>query len=101
MRGGTALILLGVTAIMAYSVGRQNMPANNAPVAIAASSLAKPLPFGDAPAPAPTPNNSSSPSAKADLLDKPSWPDTKHETKVALTAAAIAAIIVQESQSAN
>jgi hypothetical protein len=102
MRGGTALILLGITAIVAYSVGRQNMPANKAPVAIAASSLAKPLPFGDfasqTPAPAQTPNNSSTTSAKVDLPDKSSRPDTKRKTEVALTTAAIAAIIVQESR---
>ncbi len=104
MRGGTALILLGITAILVYSMGRQSMPVNNAPVAVTASSpaAAKPLPFGDlashTPAPATTPNSSSATSAKADLLDKSSRPDTKRKTEVALTAAAIAASIVQESR---
>jgi hypothetical protein len=32
MRGGAILILLGLTAFGAYSVGRQSAPASNAPV---------------------------------------------------------------------
>jgi hypothetical protein len=45
------------------------------------------------------PNSSSlTPSAKPDLSDKPARPDTKRKVETALSAAAIAAIIVQASR---
>ena len=90
MRGGTALILLGITATVAYSVGRQNVPSSSAPVAVMTS---PPMVMAQAP-------NSSSPtpSAKPDLSDKPARPDDKRKVETALSAAAIAAIIVQASR---
>jgi hypothetical protein len=90
MRNGTALILLGITAMVAYSVGRQNVPSSSGPVAVMTS---PPTVMAQAP-------NSSSPtpSAKADLSDKPARPDNKRKVEAALTAAAIAAIIVQASR---
>ena len=94
MQSGTALILLGITATAVYSVWRQNGPSTGAPVAVMTS-----LPTVTAQATVPAPNVSSSPipPTKADLADKPAPPDRK--TKVeALTAAAIAAIIVQSSR---
>ena len=90
MRNGTALILLGITAMVAYSVGRQNVPSSSAPVAVMTS---PPMVMAQAP-------NSSSPtpSAKPDLSDKPARPDDKRKVETALSAAAIAAIIVQASR---
>src|ERR1700738_583760 len=86
MRGGTTLILVGVAAIVAYSVGRQNVPSSGAPVAVMTSSPtgAKPMafngPVGQSPAPVPTQNpNSPTPSVKADSPDKPARPDTKRK----------------------
>lgn len=94
MRGGTALILLGITAMVAYSVGRQNVPSSSTPVAIMTSP-----PTATAQVAVPAPNSSSpTPSAKAGLPDKPAAPDTKRKVEAALTAAAIAAIIVQSSR---
>jgi hypothetical protein len=103
MRGGTALALLGITAVVAYSVGRQNVPVSNAPVAVMTSPpmVAKPValsgPTAQAPAPVPTPTIPTS-SAKPNIPDKPMLPDSKRKVEAALTAAAIAAIIVQASR---
>ncbi len=90
MRNGTALILLGITAMVAYSVGRQNVPSSSAPVAVMTS---PPMVMAQAP-------NSSSPtpSAKPDLSDKPARPNDKRKVETALSAAAIAAIIVHASR---
>jgi hypothetical protein len=106
MRGGAILVLLGLTAFGAYSVGRQSAPVSNAPVAAikSPSALAQPVAFigpaAQAPAPAPAPNASSgpTPSTKAELPDKPAAPDIKRKIEGALTVAAIAAIIVQASR---
>jgi hypothetical protein len=100
MRGGTIFILLGITAAVAYSVGRTDTPVNNPPVAVATAPTVKPVAFGGpftaAPAPAPAP--SSPTPSKAELPDKSVRPDTKRKIEVVLTAAAIAAIIVQTSR---
>jgi hypothetical protein len=45
MRVKTLLILLSVTALGAYTVGRRSSPVNNAPVAQPQPSVAKPLAF--------------------------------------------------------
>ena len=101
MRGRAVLILLGITALGAYSVGRQNVPASSAPFAVMTSPppLAKPVAFGGpvAQAPAMVPSVPT-PAAKANLPDKPAGTDTKRKVEIALTAAAIAAIIVQASR---
>ncbi len=103
MRGGTVLVILGITAVVAYSVGRQNVPANNAPLAVTSSPpiLAKPVAFSGptihAPAPVATPSSPPR-SAKADLPDVTARSDSKRKVETALTAAAIAAIIVQASR---
>ena len=109
MRGGAVLVLLGVTALVAYSVGRQDVPVASSPrVAVVASPpmLGKAVaPSGSAAqaAPAPVPAIPSSPSgptpsAKASLPDKPVGADNRRKVEAALTAAAIAAIIVQASR---
>jgi len=101
MRGGTVLVLLGVTALVAYSVGHQNVPVNNAPVAVITSPppFAKPVTFGAPVAQAPiSPPLSPSPSSKVDAPDKSVRADTKRKVEAALTAAAITAIIIQVSR---
>jgi hypothetical protein len=112
MRGGT-IILLGITALAAYSLGRQGAPATNPPPVLASPSapLAKPVAYTAAPAlaasPAPTPlptvlspssANPASAGSKASVPDKPERLDTKRKVETVLTAAAIAAIIVQASR---
>ena len=104
MRGRAVLILLGLTAFGAYSVGRQSAPVSNAPVPAikSPSALAQPVAFigpaAQAPAPAPNASSGPTPSTKAGLPDKPAAPDAKRKVETALTAAAIAAIIVQASR---
>jgi hypothetical protein len=106
MRGRAILVLLGLTAFGAYSVGRQSAPVSNAPVAAMTlpPTLAKPVAFSSpaaqAPAPATSsrPTNPPTPSAKVDVPDKSVSPATKRKVEAALTAAAIAAIIVQASR---
>jgi hypothetical protein len=109
MRGRTVLLLLGITALVAYSMGRPSTPVGNAqPVAVSPADLAKPVAF-IAPAtqlPAPSAPSGPPPVTKASLpdtatpasADKPSAPDSKREAVAVLTAAAIAAIIVQASR---
>ena len=106
MRGGAILVLLGLTAFGAYSVGRQSAPVGNAPVAVitSPSALAQPVAFSSSAAQAPAPVAPSRPinppthSAKIDVPDKSVSPATKRKVEAALTAAAIAAIIVQASR---
>jgi hypothetical protein len=103
MRGGTVLVILGITAVVAYSVGRQPTPVSLVPVGVMSSppGLAKPVPTSSpaaqAAASVPTPS-SRPPSAKASLPDAPVPSDSKRKVEAVLTAAAIAAIIVQASR---
>ena len=78
-------MLLGITAMVAFSVGRQNVPSSSAPVAAIVSP-----PMVMAQVMVPPPNSSSGPS--------PTPPDNKRNAEAALTAAAIAAIIIQASR---
>jgi hypothetical protein len=100
MRGGAVAILLGITAFVAYSLGHQNAPVNYQSAALMSAPPvpAKPVvittPVAQAPVPLPAPNST----AKADLPDKPARPDSKRKVEAALTAAAIAAIIIQVSR---
>jgi hypothetical protein len=106
MRGRAVLVLLGLTAFGAYSVGRQSAPVSNPPAAAtnAPSTSMKPVAFigpaaqPPAPAPAPSASGGPTPSTKAGLPDKPAAPTTKRKVETGLTAAAIAAIIVQASR---
>jgi hypothetical protein len=92
MWSGAALIFLGIAAC---SAGRENVLSSSAPVAVMTSP-----PVVIAQLTAPAPNHSSGPTsgAKADLSDKRERPDNNHKADAALTAAAIAAIIVQTSR---
>jgi hypothetical protein len=99
MRGRAILVLLGLMAFGAYSVGRQSEPVSNAPVPAiitSLSALAQPVAFSGPMAHAPAPVASSrpisapTPSAKLGLSEKSASPDTKRKVEAALTAAAIA-----------
>jgi hypothetical protein len=106
MRGGIVLVVLGITAVAAYSVGRQNVPATGAAVSVTATrtTLAKSVPFSDPvaqrPAPVATsrPIDPSTPSAKVDAPEKPMVQDNKRKVDATLTAAAIAAILIKASR---
>src|ERR1700730_15016120 len=100
MKGRAILLLLGLTAFGAYSVGRQSAPVGNAPVAVitSPSALAQPVAFSSSAAQAPAPVSllrpatPPTPTAKVDAPDKSVSPATKRKVEAALTAAAIAAI---------
>jgi hypothetical protein len=107
MRGGAILILLGLTAIGAYSVGRQGAPVTSSLTATTTSPsvLAKPVAlYQTAPAAAATTPSAQtsigtpSQSQKIDATERPPGPDSKRKVEAVLTATAIAAIIVQASR---
>src|ERR1700730_18117339 len=116
MRGRAILVLLGVTAFGAYSVGHQSAPVSYVPVSapsVPSPTVAKPVAFTSPAAlvatSAPPPSSSNTPNApaRASLPDKPASagpdskpaaPDAKRKVETGLTAAAIAAIIVQASR---
>lgn len=107
MRGGAVIILVGLTALVAYSMGRHDAPSGGAKPAavVAVPSTAKPVafvdPLLDAPAvkPQPAPSPSPTPTPKiGQPAQAPLPPETKRKVEVVLTAAAIAAIIVKASR---
>jgi hypothetical protein len=112
MRVKSLLILLSVTALGAYYIGRHSSPVNNAAVAAVAQpqpSVAKRVAFTASVSPpiattaAPSATNNSAPTIKthpaaAHAPEKPAPPEVKRKVEGALTAAAIAAIIVQASR---
>jgi hypothetical protein len=105
MRGGIVVLLLGVTAVTAYSMGRHDVPSAGPAAAPAAPSSARPIAFVDAPLDAPTPKPQATPSPIPAAVAKPSQPsqvppqpESKHKPDVVLTAAAIAAILIQASR---
>ena len=90
MRGGAVAILLGITAFVAYSLGHQNAPAT------LTSMPAKPVvfvPAAQAPLAVATP-----PAATTASPDASPKPESKRKVEAVLTAAAIAAIIIQVSR---
>ena len=104
MRGGAVIVLLGLTALISYSIGRRDAP-TVWPTSPAAVPTTKPIAVVDAPLdaaavrPQPAPSQSPTPNAKAgEPSAAPSHPDAKRKAEVALTAAAIAAIIVKASR---
>jgi|SRR5215216_6029292 len=115
MRAKTLLVLLSATALGAYTVGRHSSPVNNAPVAAVAQPqppVAKPVAFaapvsppiaaaatsGATGNPVPTIKTQPEKAAATHVPEKPAPPDIKRKVEGALTAAAIAAIIVQASR---
>jgi hypothetical protein len=112
MRAKSLLVMLSVTALGAYTVGRHSSPVYNAPVAAVTQPqtlVAKPVAFT---APVSTPiaaaatssvTNNPAPTIKthpaaAHAPEKPVPPEVKRKVEGALTATAIAAIIVQASR---
>src|SRR6266852_5553964 len=107
MRGRAVFVLLGLGTLGAYTLGYHSAPVIQTPIRAMASSsdFAQPVafsgPVAQLPGPASVPRNTrtSTPSAKASLLEeKPAASDAKREVEAALTAAAVAAIIVQASR---
>jgi hypothetical protein len=98
MRAGATVILLGLTALVAYSLGRQDAPTGKPSTPVVVS----PAPNFDKPVArlaAPTDNAVPSvPQLKPSPATGPSQSDIKRKGEVALTAAAIAAILVQASR---
>jgi hypothetical protein len=115
MRAKALLVLLGATALGAYYVGRHSSPVNDAPVAAVAqprSPVARPVAF-TAPVsppiattatpsatnnPAPTLKTQTEKLATAHAPEKPAPPEIKRKAEIALTAAAIAAILIKASR---
>jgi hypothetical protein len=103
MRGGAVLILLGITTLAAYSVGRQDAPANEPPVAFAAPtavarSTAQPVAFTTPAVEQAAPAPLSTPAPQKPATDVPAKPESKRKVEAVLTAAAITALIVQASR---
>jgi hypothetical protein len=115
MRGKTLLFLLGVTALGAYTVGRSSSPVNNGPMPAVAhpmSPVARSVAFtapGSPPVaktPSPSPFNNPAPTtriptergATVPAPENATPPDIKRKAEFALTAAAIAAIIIKASR---
>jgi len=99
VRGGAVIVL---TVLAAYAVGRPDAPANRppaTPAGIVRSTVAEPVAFstttvGQATsAPQSTPRSEQKPAS-----DVPSKTENKRKVEAVLTAAAIAAIIVQASR---
>ncbi len=110
MRGGVVILLLGVTALGAYSIGRQDAPVAYPPVPSAPSQTvapATPLAMTDGPVivmqpkPPTTPASGvgdSAPVNKINVPDKTLPPAPKRNVEAALTAAAIASILIKTSR---
>lgn len=113
MRGWTVIVLLGLTAIGAYSVGRQDgRPSTSAPAMVAqlTSPPASPLALTAVPGSPSQPQASKTappgPRGATAIPKTPQDPapqqtDTKRKIEVALTAAAIAAILIKASRDHN
>jgi hypothetical protein len=118
MRGGAVAVLLGITALVAYSLGHQNAPVTYRPVALTSAPpvSAKPGAFvptvqapPSVPAPPAAPDTALRPDNKRKVEATPPAatavspattprPESKHKVEAVLTAAAIAAIIVKASR---
>ena len=109
MRGRAVIIIVGLTALIAYSLGRQDAPKGKSSPAIATT---PPSAFDKPVALAATPDDTSGPSASKQQSNVPSsiaapskqrepdrtpQSDVKRKGELVLTAAAIAAIIVKAS----
>jgi hypothetical protein len=106
MNGRAVCVLLGLGTVGAYALDYHSAPVSQAPGRMTASpsDFAQPVALGGLVAQPPGSASSRAmsalaPSAKTDLPDeKPSASDPKRRVEAALTAAAIAAIIVQASR---
>lgn len=107
MKGRAVIVLLGLGTLGAYALGYHSAPISQAPVGAMASpsGFAQPVAFSGAAAQlpdstsAPRATSAPAPSAKAGLPEqRPAASDAKRKVEAALTAAAIAAVIVQASR---
>jgi len=102
MRGGTVIVLLGLTALGAYSLGRQDTPTGKPSAAVVVmppTGVAKPAALAAVPIDVPpTRRPASNSSATSAAPDKPTQSEMKRGAEAALTAAAIAAIIIKASR---
>jgi len=110
MRGRAVIVLVGFTALIAYSLGRQDAPAGKQSPAVVISPpaildkpvalVAGPMDAAASPKPQAAAANptESIPQPKPSSPTGPSQPDIKRKGEVAVTVAAIAAIIVQASR---
>jgi hypothetical protein len=106
MKGRAVFVLLGLGTMGAYALGYHSAPVSEAPVRATASrsGVAQPAAFSgpaaQLPEPASVPRTTSvpGPSGRALQEEKPAASDAKRKVEAALTAAAIAAIIVQASR---
>jgi hypothetical protein len=103
MRGGAVFVLVGLTALVAYNLGRQDTSTNRSPPVSQQTSFAKPValatPVEGRPTATVTPalvSTLAPVEPKSTAHDKPL--DKKRIGEAALTAAAIAAIIVKTSR---
>jgi hypothetical protein len=112
MRSGVVIVLRGLTAIGAYSIGHRDAPTANVPsvpAPLASNVVVKPLALSEIPAnaslqpppsraaPAPTGVTSSSTKAPPSDVAAPKA-DTRRKAEIALAAAAIAAILIKSSR---
>jgi hypothetical protein len=102
MREGAVIFLIGVAALISYSVGRHDAPTEEPSHAVASSNYARPVTLVDAAPdapivkPRPTP---ASPATRSPNISRPAPPpEAKRTIEVALTAAAIAALIVKANR---
>ena len=105
MRGGAVFILVGLTALIAYTAGRHDAPTAPPPQSAIAPRTAKPVALAETPQeaqpdkPQPSPSTSTQTAAKPNPSKlAPPTSEVKQKLEVALTAAAIAAIIVKASR---
>lgn len=102
MRGGAVIILLGLTALISYPIGYRGAPsAVPSPAAITSPSYSKPVALVDAPLDGPAIKRQPAPTLGA-KASQPAptapQPEMKRKVEIALTAAAIAAIIIKASR---
>jgi hypothetical protein len=116
MRGGTVALLMGLTALGAYALGRQDAgpgrPSNvtvQAPAATDAPVASKPWPLVASPTATPAPPSPASasstsvapsPSAppRSNAANPTPQPNSERKVEAVLTAAAIAALLVKASR---
>jgi hypothetical protein len=99
MRVGGVAVLLGITAFLAYSLGHQSAPVSNQPAALIREPSISTKPVAvNVPSVQPYAAVISPPPAIAHSPDISARPDSKRKVEAALTAAAIAVIIVKASR---
>ncbi len=110
MRTGALIILLGLTALVSYSLGRQDAPTGKSAVSATVpdpvSTFSRPVALaavpGDVASPAPANPEAERPSgqqpAKPNQPEKPVAPEAKRKVEAVLTTAAIVAILIKASR---